>query len=444
MEKSTDIVIVGGGLAAYAAAVELKNSGREVTLVTKAPGGTALSSGAWDLADHPTRFQGQPWERARSIRANLAEIIARNPFHPYAVLSRHSPAGEFFDFLLQRAGRAAGELPLALTLVGEGNRLMPTDLGTLKPTALVQASMAEADFSTMEKAKVLVVGISGYPQFNARFIREALLAQQEDQARARLEFAGHWEVAVPELPSRSSLTGVEIAQCLDREASFVPLSTQLVKYLEGKVYSHLLLPPVLGLENTAALIAALRRLTGLKVGETLATPMSVPGWRLQEAIQKYFQKNVGEIQEGQVVGFDGEGRRIKSVRIHDRERRVRIRARSFLLATGKYLGGGIRRQERFQESVFHLPLTYRGAVLDDQTVLRTSRPEAAALQPFLSAGVAINPLAQPLNAEGDVIFDNLFASGGILADFDPAHERCAAGVSIASGTIAARGAMQIS
>lgn len=443
MEKSTDIAIIGGGLAAYAAAVELKASGREVTLVAKAPGATALSSGAWDIADDPVRYAGEPWDRTLALRACLDESTARNAFHPYAVLSRNTPPGGFADFLLQRVGRAAAELPLPMTAPEDRNRLMPSDWGTLKATAVVQASMAEADLSAMERAKILVVGITGYPQFNARFVREALLAHQEGEARPFLEFAGDMEASVVGMAGRHSLTGVDVAQMLDREEGFAPFGEQIVKYLEGKVYSHLLFPPVLGCENTTDIVAALRRITGLKVGETLSTPMSVPGWRLQSAMEKYFAEHLSEVETGEVVGFDCEGRRITSLRIHDRERRLKLKARSFILATGKYIGGGLRRRGRFQESVFRLPVTHRGKVLGEETVYRSATRRAAEPQPFFGAGVAINPLGQPLDPEGQILFDNLFAAGGILADFDPAHERCAAGVSIASGTISARSARQV-
>ncbi len=442
MEFTTDIAIIGNGLAAYAAALEVQDSGREVCVVAKAPGASALNSGAWDAADNPVRPKGETWPRLLSIRLNVEEILRRFENHPYSVLARMTPPGGFADFLLGRMARAAQALPLPMHYRGEANLLLPSEMGTLKPSAFVQASMAESDLSAMDRAKVLVVGILGYPQFNSRFLRASILEQQEQQGELHVEFAGHLDVEIPQFKSKASLTGVEIAQGFDQEGTAVNFAEQILKYLEGKVYTHLLLPPVLGLENTAAILTTLRRITGLKAAETLATPMSVPGYRLMEATAKFFQGKGIRTLDGEVVGYDSEGRKVTSLRIHDRERRIRLQAKGVVLATGKFIGGGVRREGRFYESIFHLPLSCDGRVLAEQTVQRASHPEAAARQPYLGAGVAINPRCQPLDADGGTVFDNLFAAGAVLADFDPAHERCAAGVSIASGTIAGRGARE--
>ncbi len=441
MEVTTDIAIIGGGLAAFAAAVELKGTGLEVAVIAKAPGGTALNSGAWDLADWPARQAEEPWQRALSFRACLEELL--HSHHPYARIAESVPPGGFADFLWQRTERCAQQLPLAMARREGRNLLMPADLGTIKPTAFVQASMLEADLAAMQRAKVLVVGIKGYPQFNPRFVRSAILeAQEQAGAAVHVEFAGYYEAEIPALAGKDSLTGVEIAQCLDEEESFVPFGQAVLQFLQGKVYSHLLFPPVLGMRNTTAIVEALTHLTGLKVAETLATPMSVPGWRLQDAIGKYFDAEGIELLEGEVVGYDCEGARVKSLRIHAQENRIRLNARAFILATGKYIGGGIRREGRFQEPCFHLPVTRRGKVLSGQSIAAESGPEAAAIQDFLAAGVAVNPRMQPIDPAGNPIFENLFAAGSVLADFDPVHQRSAAGVSIASGTVAAAAAKQ--
>ena len=287
-------------------------------------------------------------------------------------------------------------------------------------------------------AKVLVVGIPGFPNFNARFLRHSLLEQQERQAKNHLDFAGSLDLEIPELSERVSLSAVELAQRMDREETFVSVGQEIVRYLEAKVYTHLLLPPVMGIENTQAILEALRRVTGLKAAETLATPMSVPGWRLQLAMDKFLHDQDCERLDGEAVGFDAEGRRIKALYIHQGDQRHKLKARAVILATGKYLGGGLKRQGRWKEPVFNLPVFIQGKELRAQTLPQVSRPGVAERQPFLSGGVAINPLTQPLDGDGQIIYDNLFAAGAVLADFDPAQERCAAGVSLVSGSVAGR------
>lgn len=436
MEITTDIAILGGGLAGYSAAVELRDSGLQVTLVAKSNGSSAMNSGAWDIADSPVRGKRDEWAEWPSWRDGLKEILRRRENHPYSILARGANGGDFADFVDAKVRAAASVLPLAMA---EGDPLaLVTDFGTVKPSAWVQASMRDADLRAWRGAKVLMLGIPGFPNFNARFLRHSLLAQQERQGQAHLDFAGSLDLDIPELSGRCSLSAIELAQRMDREETFVAVGQEIVRYLEGKVYTHLLLPPVMGLDNTQAILEALRRITGLAAAETLAAPMSVPGWRLQQAMDRYFKQAGVECLAGEAVGFDAEGRRVKALYVHEGEQRHKIKARAVILATGKYIGGGIERHGRWKEPIFNLPIFAQGRALRAQTLPQVSRPGVSERQPFLDAGVAINPLAQVLDGDGNIVYDNLFAAGAVLADFNAAQGRCAAGVSLVSGAVAAR------
>ncbi len=436
MEINTDIAIIGGGLAAYAAARELQGSGREVLVVAKAPGASALNSGAWDIADSPSRAAGDPWETWPGWREGLKEILRREARHPYSVLARGLLGQDFGDFVEANTARAAASL--GLPMVSGSPLILVQEFGTVKPTAWAQASMADADLRRWNTAKALVVGIPGYPNFNPRFIRQALLQRQEGQAKTHVDFAGHLEVEIPAWERRVSLSAIELAQALDKEENFVAFGQEIVRYLEGKVYTHLLLPPLMGVVNTTAILEALRRITGLAVAETLAAPLSVPGWRLQQAIDAYFNAQHYECLAGEVVGFDGEGRRLKSLYIHHGEQRHKLKARAVILATGKYIGGGVTRHLQWKEPVFNLPICVGWKSLRSQPMRLETRSRVMEPQPFLAAGVSINSFAQALDEDGQVAFDNLFVCGAVLGDFNPAQERCAAGVSLVSGTLAAR------
>jgi len=436
MEINADIAIIGGGLAAYAAARELQGSGRQVMVIAKAPGASALNSGAWDIADSPLRAPGDPWETWPGWREGLKEILKREERHPYSVLARGLLGQDFGDFVEANVSRAAASL--RLPMVSGSPLILAQEFGTVKPCAWAQASMADADLRRWDRAKVLVVGIPGYPNFNPRFIRQALLQRQEGQARTHVEFAGHLEIEIPAWERRVSLSAIELAQALDREPNFVAFGQEIVRYLEGKVYTHLLLPPLMGIENTTAILEALRRITGLAVAETLAVPLSVPGWRLQQALDGYLHAQGVEVLAGEVVGFDGEGRRVKSLYVHQGEQRHKLRVKSAILASGKYIGGGVARNLRWREPVFNLPVRSGGKILRAQTLPQETRSRVAEAQPFLAAGISINSFAQPLDQDGQVAFDNLFACGAVLGDFNPAQDRCAAGVSLISGTLAAR------
>lgn len=444
MELKTDIAILGGGLAAYAAALELRESGLQVTVVSRAPGASALNSGAWDLADSPSRGSVEDWAKWPDSRAALRDTIRSREEHPYAVLSRASGLGEAGDFVHQSMDRAARVLPLEISGSDSGVVAMISDLGTVKPSAWVQSSMREADLRSWRQAKVLVVGFEGFPKFRGDFLRRSLLERQERQEASHLEFAGSIELPVPGVSGKASLTAVEIAEALDREENFVAFGQELMRYLEGKVYDRILLPPLLGLENTRHIVEALGKITGMKVAETLATPMSIPGLRLHRAIENFFDHESFEKMEAEAVGFDAEGRKLRAIYLHSEEQRHKLRASAFILAGGKYLGGGIKRRGEWREPLFGLPVWLAGKALKHQSMPPLTRRDPGEAQPFLSAGIRINSFTQPLDVDGQIAYDNLFAAGAILTGFNPAQEGCAAGVSIATGTVAGRHASALS
>jgi glycerol-3-phosphate dehydrogenase subunit B len=229
-----------------------------------------------------------------------------------------------------------------------------------------------------------------------------------------------------------------LAQRLDQKETFVKFGHEIVKYIDGKIYSHLMLPPILGIKNSLEITEALKKITGLATAETLSTPMSIPGYRLYQALQSFYREQRIKLVTGEVTGFDGESRQVRKIAIRDGETISQLRAKAFLLATGKYIGGGIKREKIFQESIFRLPVFVQNKMLQNVSPFRFTDPNFSYPQPFLQAGVRINSFGQPLDVDGEVVFDNLFAAGSVLADFDPSHERCAAGVSIVSGTVAAK------
>jgi len=438
MEQQTDIAIIGGGLASLAAALELSESGVEVTLIRKAPGATALTSGEWDLAMSPLRYSGEVFGAFPDIAQNLADILHRRPHHPYSLVQKERGGG-VFELLKEGAIRLAKAISLSMTGNGEQNLQVVTEMGTSKPTGFVPSSMAAANLSAYHGAKVLLVGVEGLPNFNASFIRQTLREAGEKQPKNYLELVGHVDLPHP-AGEVGTVNPMALAPLLDREEFLEKIFQSLESYLQQKVYSHLLFPPVLGMEQTSSIIEYLRKKTGMHVAEVLAGPQSVPGWRLSEAILKYFHQQEYRVIDGEVVGFDGAGGKVKSLRIHRGEERIRLHVGKVILASGKFLGGGIKLKKGFLESIFNLPLFWEGERITKEGPEYFTLKDTTRSQPFLSLGLRINGQGQVVDGSGRVPWENLFAAGRILAGTDPTREGCAAGVDIMSGTLAAQGA----
>src|SRR4030088_1968614 len=68
----TRVVVVGGGIAGYCAALGARREGAEVTVVARAPGATALYAGAMEVVD------------------DLESILKSQPHHPFTRLGLDS------------------------------------------------------------------------------------------------------------------------------------------------------------------------------------------------------------------------------------------------------------------------------------------------------------------------------------------------------------------
>ncbi|MDX1387111.1 MAG: FAD-dependent oxidoreductase [bacterium] len=435
MEAQTDIAIIGGGLASLATAAALEGSGLEVTLIRKAPGAAALSNGAWDLCDNPLSYPGEEIDRFPSVGKNISELLHRRPHHPWWSYQQIQGPEAIFSQLQEFTLHLARSIPLELDGDGMNPIALLTDLGTLKATAMVQKSLAAGDLRRMKNAKILVVGIEGFVSLNARFLRKALEEMIGGQENPYVDLVGHLDVRLPKGSSQNSLSAFEVAQSIDSEEVFVELGRQINEYIQGKVYTHIFFPPVLGMIHTGKILEALSKITGCHVAEVLPTLPSVPGWRLAEAILRYFQQQEYDLLAGEVVGYESQGRNIQTLQVHCGKERVKVNAKKVVLATGKFIGGGLRQSPPWHESIFGLPLWIEGKPLEDWDTKALTRDDYEGFQPWRSVGLRVNSWGQPLGIEEDPRFENLYAAGQILSGWDPALDPCNAGVSILSAKV---------
>jgi len=442
MEIKADIAVIGAGLAGVSAAIEAASQGKRVLVVHQAAGATALSSGAWDLADLPYRVDQTPVAEFNSIEHNLEEILRRARFHPYLNMAHRLGHGAFLDFLRQSVEQLRGALPLKMVGNLQQNRLHITAFGTLKPTAVVQASMMEGDLSSFNQAKVLIVGLKGFVPFRSRFLREAMLEFQASQLLPYLQFVGNIDLELPGMENQTSLSAFEIAAALDQEERFVQFAQQLLNYIQGKVYTHVLLPPVMGLVNSELIIRGIQKITGLRVAETLATTPSVPGYRLNLALKQALKnKNITQI-EGNIFQVKVRGRSIYQIEVRGEETKA-IEAKAYVLASGKFIGKGIKYSIKFVDPLFQIPLFDGKDWVKEKSSINFTHSPSSEAQSLFKIGFQTNEALQPLNSHHEVAFDNLFAAGSVLASYDYVHERSGSGVAISTGAYAAQMASSV-
>jgi glycerol-3-phosphate dehydrogenase len=383
-DRHSRVLVIGAGLAGLMAALSAQQAGAVVEVIAQGQGALTLHPGWLELGD--------------------VAALAQNAEHPYA----HTAEG----------------LPQALALLGEHVPLSETGgsaitgLGERRSAAfgagIVTASLAEG-------ARVLVVGVEGWRDFYPQLIADALRGQGY-AVRAM-------SVRLPHQGGNFDDWTIDVARSLDTAEGQRLLIEQVKPYIgDADVIAF---PAVLGFEpETAQKIA---RALGKLVTEVPTLTPSVPGLRLYHALRKALLANGGRFTVGpRVTGLEVlDGRVVGAIAETSALRSRTIRADAFILATGGIYGGGMESD-------------YLGAVVEmvaGLPVVNVSPMESWFDQPFTSgagqaihaAGVRTDAQLRPLNADGGVFADNLFACGRLLAGANPIAEGCTEGVDIASG-----------
>ena len=361
MNLRFDTLVIGGGVAGVAAALAARAGGRSVGLVRAAPGVSALAAGAW-VGPLPER---------------LGEALAR-----------------------------AG-LPIV-----EAAAPLPHPTGRL-----VACGHAAPAHGVAPAAGTLVCGIEGLPGFHAPILARLWGAAASVELEARTLVAG----ATP----AGGWSPVALAARLDRECG--PLAEALARAVRETGATRVILPAVLGLERADAVRAALTDAAGVPVGEALGVPPSLPGWRLDRALDAVLVAAKVEVVRGRVVGRETAGRRVGAVVAHaldgdPAEPLLRLEAGHFVLATGKFLAGGIRADDRFEEPALGCPVRveHLGQTFEAPDRLALTHPDRRDDQPLLRVGVHTDDRARPVDRRGDVVYENVTVAGSVRAGHDPA------------------------
>lgn len=350
----TSVVVVGGGIAGYTAAMAARRDGANVTVVARAPGATALYAGGMEIVD------------------DLEAILTSHAHHPFTRLGIDAVG------LATELDNAVTTLQVALAKEGlpfEGTwRSLGhyADIhGLARPANLVPATVRGGELRGLMGKRVAVIGIPEVGDYDAASAAQALKELHGVEAFAE-------EVAMSDLPPAAALTDL-----YGRRAP-VPkgIKAESIAYPPG--FAKL---PDNGFE-------------------LLAAPPSPHGWRLQQAI------GLGAIA-AEVTSFDVDGGRVTAARAGDRT----FRADAFVLATGRHIGGGLRAGRTTTEPLLGLGVFYGGEPARTMATrlhhLRYLDPAEE-----MRIGLMTDKRLHPLSEDGAATYSNLYAAGAVLGGYD--------------------------
>jgi len=407
----TDVCIIGAGLAGLAATLFAANRGLSCVEVGQT-GEINFSSGFIDLLGvHPAAEKHawtDPW-------AGIDALVGDIPEHPYARVPREdiqTAFEEILDFL-----KAAG-LPYMRRLSANSGVL--TSLGTIKPTYCIPHTMWPGVEALEKKPPCLLIDIRGLKGFSARQIAAALKSEWPDIRTTRISF--------PDTDHLNEVFTEHMASALILPKNREKLAGTLKPHIKDAQIIGL--PAILGLYRTREVVSDLQEMMGVPVFEIPTIPPSVPGLRLKEAFERGLRsKGVEYISQKRVLGVRQQVTGNFEIGIGRTNTEQTVRSRGIILASGRFIGGGLHADRiRIKETIFDLPV-YQPASRTEWHLRDVLDARGHLVN---RAGVEIDDLFRPLNSSGQPAFKTLFAAGSLLAHNDWKRIKCGAGVAIAS------------
>jgi len=329
---------------------------------------------------------------------------------------------------------ATGQLSSVLAPPSGRNRWLLTPFGHAHAAAACARTMVAGDLAEV-RGTLVVCGFEGHLGWDPELVAsgaERVRALGAPETRAVLLDLFRWEdgalarsfdlARMLEVPGAAEEAGRMLRAALPRGAAAA------------------VFPPVLGLDPASRVPERVAAEAGLPVAEMLSDLPSVPGLRIHRAIEARLAAAGVEVLLGEVR--EGSGPDVPAA-VGGRE----VVARSWVLATGRFVGGGIERRGALAEAVLGLPVLASEGPFADPSVRFAGRPPASltlrdsrSAQPLLAAGLRVDEELHPLDAEGRILHERVFAAGAVVGGHDPSGDGTGMGVAMFTGWIAGRAA----
>lgn len=406
-QYQTQLAIIGAGIAGSAASIFALNRGIKTVQIGNT-GALAYTSGYLDLLgiNHGDVIS-DPWQ-------GLQQLREQEPQHPYSKLDNNEIKNAFDEFI-----DSLQDMGLSYSKVAHSNLLAMSPAGTLKPTCCMPATMSQSIQAMANRARVLFIGFIGLEGFSAQEIIANLGAQWPGLKAQTIAF--------PEMESGAQVYPEVMARALEVSDTREQLAKR-IKQVAGDA-EYIALPAILGIHQPDAIHQAMEALVGLPIFEIPTIPPAVPGIRLRELLeQKLVAKGVTVITQQKVASVIFNEEHIQ-LSYADHYGPVNIQAQNMLLASGRFLSGGLTaEQNHIRETLLNLPIQQpenREQWFNDDYFA----PEGHRVN---RSGVRVNEKFQVVNQRAEVVDPRLYAAGIVLANQDWIRQRCGAGVAIAT------------
>jgi glycerol-3-phosphate dehydrogenase subunit B len=417
-----DVAVVGSGLTALVAARTLQKAGRTPVLIWPGLSSLYFLYATVDVLGYLTAASAEPVEEPL---AGVRQLIADNPEHPYAragLAALEDGSNLFLEWLREAGFNWQGTLAR--------NLLLPTALGTPKPSCLVPSSMVAGDLRRDEP--IVFCGFEGYQDFIPE-LAAANLAHDWSGGRQTVTAV---RVSLPGVQPDRLFTSIDLARNFEDAGFRRDVADRLRRAVKDDG-ARLGLPAVLGLTHDNDVHAQFEKESGHRVFEIPTVPPSVLGLRLFDRLRRHLQETgVEMIWAAPAHDADVADGRCARIHLKSAGREQLVEARAYVLALEDAVDGAWRAGPRtVRDPLFHRVLA-RHATPAERTDESLFQP-----QPFATIGYPVSDRLQPIDENGHPLATNVFIAGGGIAGYDPTGIKARGGMAIATGYRAAQEAM---
>ncbi len=376
--RTFDAVVIGDGLAGFAAAMALQKAGKSVAVLTRGSGATSLSSGLWDFGKIP--LTGGSFD-------TLCDGIWRTALSELQMEGGLPIVGAQWRAACEETIQAFAP-GLAFAHRWDSPYLLPSLSGKFRSGFVAQSLQARADLQSGVVRRVSVLGSRRW-----RFRGDLLSRQWNESAKRRglsvefraldlsLEGEG-WDIPLPRVSADLAARPNEVERLRDAVSRIAETSDSL------------LFPPIF---PNDAVFHAVSDGGRLPVGEALSWTEPVAGYRLYEAIRTVLQNQGIERFYAQQIKVQSSAGSIRELTALGNGGWTTLKAATFVLASGRAFGGGLGAGiQRTVEAIFALPLHATGDRI----------------------GLKVDASFRPVAEDGRAAFQNLHACGSVLGGVD--------------------------
>ncbi len=431
---NADVIVIGGGMAGYSSALKLKKRNNHVILVKKSTGATFFSSGAIDLAGYYPLTNNTYYDSPITCINDIRKTNQNHPYSKFKSIDEIKSLYNEWKSIFQSDFQLKGSLNKNILLINFS--------GTVKPSNLAGNQIYDGNLNTINGKSLALIGINGFPFFDSKYCSKSLKNTLTYLEGMELNKISNFSIELPDLSEIGNLLSINVAKYLENEQNL----SNFIKIIKSnsEILSHdvLAFPPILGLLDFKNVLKKLQESLGKEIIEILSYPPSVPGFRLQSTLEKKARElGVEIVNNMEIINFESKNIEITGlIGKYGKYRDMRLEAENFILATGKFIGNGIKgNKEYIKEKLFDLPIFDEfGNPSYNIPLQKMYKPKVLPRggQPFLSLGIKINENFIPIDEKNQILYENLKAAGQVLSGYNYVSEKNGLGIALLTGMAA--------